>query len=1280
MILKFAMKAQFLSMAMFAVAAASGAVPQYLISTVAGGAAPPTPAQGTTVGFFPVQAVAEDAAGNVYFCTGNWVLKVDAAGILTRVAGGGSTASLGDGGLAVNARLFGPQGLTVDAAGQIYISDTGNHRVRKVGLDGIITTVAGTGEGGNAGDGGLATNAKIYSPYGLAVDAAGDVFFTDWMFNRIRKVTPDGKIATIAGKDGVNFGGDGGPAVNASLHAPNALALDGAGNLYIADSANNRIREITTDGKIKTVAGNGTAAYAGDGGPATSAEIYTPWGVALDANGNLFIADTYNQRIRKVATDGTITTVAGGGSHSEDGVAATTAFIDYPAGVGVSAAGELAIGSMNSKLVRKVSAAGIIATVAGNGSTGRAGDGGPAINAQFAYPTGVAVDAAGNYYIVDQKNQQVRKVGLDGTISTAAGTGDNGNTGDGGQGAAAKLSNPQGVAVDSHGNLYIATTARIRMVATDGTISTVAGNGNGGYSGDGGPALSAGLSYPHGLAVDTAGNIYIADSYNHVIRKVGLDHNISTVAGIPNSAGFSGDGGPAVNAQLNDPFGVAVDGAGNVLIADYSNYRVRKLIVADGTIVTVAGNGTNTDSGDGNPATQASIRNPYGVAVDAGGNIYIPTVGSRVRRVSAADGTITTFAGNGTGGYTGDGGLAASAEINGPNAVALSASGDLYIADSGNNVIRLVAIGGAHAMLGVTMTHATLAPADPAATYTVLVSNAALAGPTSGAVSVTDAVPTGLTLVSMAGAGWSCTANVCTRGDALGEGSSYPAITVTATVTAAVGTEVVNYVSVSGGGSAEAGASDSAIVAVPPVVPVAPMLVSPANNAGGIVLAPVLSWNAAAGATSYDVYFGTSSTPPLVLNTAGTSYTPGALTSGVTYYWQVATHGFASSAVWSFTTGSAAAGLRFVPVTPCRVADTRSGVTMTANSTQSFAVPQSGCGIPATALAYSLNVTVVPKGPLSYLTLWPTGQNRPNVSTLNSFAGDVVANAAIVPAGTGGAVSVYVTNPTDVILDVNGYFDASGGSSALAFYASTPCRVADTRGGTSTFGGPSMQGPVARDFPVPLSGCGIPSTAGGYSLNVTVVPPGYLGYLTAWPTGRTRPNASTLNSWKGKVVANAALVPTGDNESISVFVSNPTNVILDINGYFGQPGQSGALAFYPVPPCRVADTRNASGPFGGPEMAGQSTRSFPIPASACNIPATAAAYSVNVTVVPDGQLQYLSAWPAGSTKPLVSTLNSFDGSVVANAAIVPAGSNGSISVFVTNQTHVILDIDGYFAQ
>ncbi len=387
----------------------------------------------------------------------------------------------------------------------------------------------------------------------------------------------------------------------------------------------------------------------------------------------------------------------------------------------------------------------------------------------------------------------------------------------------------------------------------------------------------------------------------------------------------------------------------------------------------------------------------------------------------------------------------------------------------------------------------------------------------------------------------------------------------------------------------------------------------------------------------------------------------------------------AGSPVW------AQAGLSFVPVPPCRVVDTREadgafgGPAMEAGETRSFAIPQGSCNIPATAQAYSLNVTVVPEGFLAYLSLWPTGQTQPTVSTLNSYAGSVVANAAIVPAGTGGAVSVYVYNPTHVILDINGYFDTSTGATSYSFYPATPCRVVDTRGATGAFGGPTMQANQSRSFPAPQSSCDIPATARAYSLNFTVVPEGFLGYLSTWPTGQQQPNVSTLNSYTGSVVANAALVPAGTNEAISVFVTNPTDVIADINGYFGQPGSAGALSFYPVTPCRVADTRNATGPFGGPIMASGETRPFAIPAGACNIPSTAAAYSLNVTVVPDGALYYLSVWPTGVAQPVVSTLNSYDGSVLANAAIVPAGTNGAIDIYVTGQTQVILDINGYFA-
>jgi hypothetical protein len=387
---------------------------------------------------------------------------------------------------------------------------------------------------------------------------------------------------------------------------------------------------------------------------------------------------------------------------------------------------------------------------------------------------------------------------------------------------------------------------------------------------------------------------------------------------------------------------------------------------------------------------------------------------------------------------------------------------------------------------------------------------------------------------------------------------------------------------------------------------------------------------------------------------------------------------FASSAV------AGTNSLGFVPVTPCRVVDTRGvngslgGPSMTAGSTRSFPLPMGSCTLPAGASAYSLNVTVVPKSKLNYLTLWPTGQTQPVVSTLNSLDGRVVANAAIVPSGTSGDVNVYVTDNTDVIIDVNGYFGPAGSSGALTFVPVTPCRVEDTRNSNGTFGGPILAASSTRSFPIPSSSCGIPSTAAAYSLNETVVPTTTLEYLSLFPTGASQPNVSTLNATKGHAVANAAIVPAGTGGAVSAYVTDQTQLISDINGYFTAT-PSTALVFNTVTPCRVADTRNATGTFGGPIMAANTTRTFPLPTGSCGLPSSAAAYALNVTVVPTSTLNYLTLWPAGQSQPTVSTLNSATGQVVANAALVPAGTSGGVSVYVTNQTQVIIDVVGYFS-
>ncbi|HLJ45818.1 MAG TPA: SBBP repeat-containing protein [Bryobacteraceae bacterium] len=441
----------------------------------------------------------------------------------------------------------------------------------------------------------------------------------------------------------------------------------------------------------------------------------------------------------------------------------------------------------------------------------------------------------------------------------------------------------------------------------------------------------------------------------------------------------------------------------------------------------------------------------------------------------------------------------------------------------------------------------------------------------------------------------------------------------------------------------------------------------------------------------------TSNNPDWITVTAGATGTGnGTVSYSVAPNYNISRVGSITIAGLTFTINQGGTfstnGLAFYPLTPCRIMDTRAGSgksgsfgppQLAARSSRAIPVLSSSCasGIPANAQAYALNITVVPPAPLTYLTIWPTGQAQPFVSTLNSFDGAVVANAAIVPPGSNGQISVFVSDASDVIIDINGYFAPLGSPGALAFYPAPPCRVADTRSPAGPFGGPGMTGGQTRGFTIPNSSCNIPSSAQAYSLNMTVVPPGPLTYLSAWPAGQNQPVVSTLNSFDGRVVANAAIVPAGTGGAIDVYVSNPSDVIIDINGYFAPAGGQGALYFYAASPCRVADTRGNgfSGQFGSPLLAGQSTRPFVIPASSCAIPSAAQAYSVNMTVVPQGPLNYLTTWPAGVTQPLVSTLNSFLGKVVANAAIVPAGTNGAINVFVTNPTDLIIDVNGYFA-
>ncbi len=643
------------------------------------------------------------------------------------------SAAIGDGGPASMAQIGAIQGIALDRYGNLYLSDTDHHRVRKVSPAGVITTIAGTGSAGFAGDGGPAAAAQLNLPYGVAVDLTGSVYIADLGNNRVRRIDLNGMIATVAGTGANGSSGDGGPAASAQLATPRNVAVDAAGNLYISEFAGHRIRKVTPDGRISTAAGTGLAGFQGDGASAASAQLNSPAGLAVDGMGSVYVADSQNNRVRKIVPGGIISTVVG----ASGGLAT-------PHAVAVDASGTIYVTDSTASVVYAYSAAGQSIQFAGGSVPGFQGDGGPAAAAELTNVLDVAIDPGGNVFLAD--GVRVRKVDVQGNIQTVAGDGYSHAVGDGGNATAAVLRQPSAVALDRAGNLLIADTGtqRVRQVLPSGTIVTLAGVGVPvwGLAPEEVPAASAGLNYPMGVATDPLGNIFIADTDNHNIRKVGADRLIVTTVGTsqggigPGSLpptqtqlrgpqgvcfdrsgtlfvvdssnhrvlrvtsptltesvagngypGSAGDGGPAQAAQLNQPAACALDSFGNLFVADTLNHRIRKVTSA-GVITTLAGTGDAGFTGDEGPAANARLQSPRGVAVDDSGNLYLADTGNHRLRQVTPDGVIHTVAGQGTAGFLGDGGPAAAALLNSPGGLFLDGSGALYFADTGNDRVR----------------------------------------------------------------------------------------------------------------------------------------------------------------------------------------------------------------------------------------------------------------------------------------------------------------------------------------------------------------------------------------------------------------------------------------------------------------------------------------------------------------------------------------------------------------------------------------------------------------
>jgi sugar lactone lactonase YvrE/uncharacterized protein YceK len=696
---------------------------------------------------------------------------------INTVAGTGTYGYAGDGAAAAEAQLASPYGMTVDSAGNIYIADTGNYVVRVVNTQntaitvagvtiqpGNIATIAGNGSAGYSGDGGAATSAQLAWPAGVAVDSSGNIYVSDSNSNVVRKIDSAGTISTYAGvnQDNDEFfacglnqsnqpNGDGGPATSAILGCPRGVAVDAAGNLFIADLYAGRIRKVDTQGTISTVAGSGSTGNfegcdsdgaSGDGGVATAAILECPIDVKVDSNGNLFIDDYFASTIRVVNTQASAITVAGvtiqpgnidrvvgngNRGFSGDGGAATSAELFYPFGVAVDNQGNIYVSDYISQRIRKVDVNGIISTFAGTGVGGFSGDGGLAADAQLSYPTQLAADTQGNVYVADTQNSAIRKISGNGggvsvdfgqvalgsntiqpvklyinsavTISGVQASGDfavvdappsiRANVS-----SSSSLPNTQNmppflaklvkkalasahstpVAQDQVASACVGVFAQgdvctlfvkfaptkpgprwFQLTTTDSSQVTV----KIGLTGTGVGSLvaitpgiintaTASVGAPTGMVRDSIGNTFVADYNAHVVRKVDAQGAVTVVAGVEGEEGYDGDGGLATSAHLDDPVGLAIDSTGNLYIADVLNNVIRKVDV-NGVITTVAGNGDLGYSGDGSLATNAELDNPLGVFVDKSGNLYIADTFNNVVRKVDLNGKIITVAGTGLG-------------------------------------------------------------------------------------------------------------------------------------------------------------------------------------------------------------------------------------------------------------------------------------------------------------------------------------------------------------------------------------------------------------------------------------------------------------------------------------------------------------------------------------------------------------------------------------------------------------------------------------------------------
>ena len=1204
--------------------------------------------------------VAVDGLGNLYIADSGLkqVVKVP-AGCTTLAC----QTTVGTG-------LTSPVGVAVDGLGDVFIVDN-NARVLKVPASGFAQSAVGVG---------------IADPVGVAADAVGDVFIVSQSANQVVKV-PAG-----CANSGCQT------TVGSGLLGPVAAAVNGAGDVFILDAGNARLVKVPAGGGAQTtvisslsnltgvtVDGAGNIFVVGPGFPQAGevpvgctmnscgilvgSELNTPEAVTVDGTGDVFVADTNNHRVVKLqpvsASIGNINVCPNGQTTPVPCNQKLT--LTYTAGTsGVTLAA--------NPVVVTQGASNLDFTLSGTTCTGlQAATSLCSVDVLFApRAPGLRMgavrlsDSSGNALVTSY----IHGIGQGPAIAFGPGMPST---------VSVTLGSPQAVAVDAAGDLF-------------------AGDGDGGGvvkipAGSTTQSAVSSVSSAGGLAIDGAGDLFVSDTGGNLVAKVSAATGAQTT--VASGLSFQSQGG-----------GLAVDGEGDLFIADTGNSRVLELpagctssscqkTVATG--LSTARNVAVDGAGDlfiANGNAEAVVKIPagcnvsacqtsvgvglsfaQGVAVDGAGDLFIADLGGSLVEVPAGCNVSACQA-------------AVSSGLNCPQSVALDAMGDVFIADpcsSPNSGVsaRVVEVQRAlpAAFSFATTTLFDLSADSPQSVTARNIGNQLLSAVAPGLTISTNSfvqvpgpgiLPDCTTSFSLApGAG--CNLSVGFIPQVTG---SLAAVVKFAdnSLNSATATQALP---VSGAGLIQIvsfGIDSVSPSSAPAGGPAFTMTV----NGIGFINGATVNFNGSPRTTTF--FSNTQLTASITAAdialagwdkvTVSNPGASGAVSNAVTV-----------QVISGSSSPSAGSALRFVPVTPCRLVDTRTtpngafaGPSIAGGTSRNFTIPQNTtCKIPSTAAAYSLNVAVIPAGALGFVTLWPAGQTRPVAATVSSADGRVRSNAAIVPAGSGGAISVFASNTTDLVLDINGYFTTA--TTALEFFPVTPCRLVDTRNANGTFGGPFITGNTSRTFPLPTGSCNLPATAQAYSLNLAVVPQVPLGFLTAWPTGQTQPGTANLSSTTGTVTASAAIVPAGTSGSINVFASNNTDLIIDVNGYFA-PAAAGGFSLYTVAPCRALDTRQLSDSQTTQPFTGELDEN--LTSGACAVPAAAQAYVLNATVVPPASLGFLTLWPQATAQPSVATLSALDQTVTSNLAIVSTVT-GSVSAFASNPTHLVLDLFGFFA-